>query len=170
MEGINFTGKKIVMGSLFLTTGDTAYIDSTVINADESSSAVTFISGEDSTAVLTGLSITNGYTVITAGGGIRIENSSPRLKHLKIYDNKSNIGGAGISCNNCNSRITDVVITGNTTTGKGGGVHILGGGTAELLNVIVRNNQADSHGGGVAVEGLPELTVVPAMKLSLIHI
>ena len=85
MGGINFAGKKIVMGSLFLTTGDTAYIDSTVIDGDESSSAATFISGEDSTAVLTGLSLTNGYTVITGGGGIRIENSSPRLKNLKIY-------------------------------------------------------------------------------------
>ena len=72
MGGINFAGKKIVMGSLFLTTGDTAYIDSTVIDGDESSSAATFISGEDSTAVLTGLSLTNGYTVITGGGGIRL--------------------------------------------------------------------------------------------------
>jgi len=164
MGGINFTGKKIVMGSLFLTTGDTAYIDSTVINADESSSAATFISGEDSTSVLTGLSLTNGYTVITAGGGIRIENSSPRLKHLKVYNNKASIGGAGISCNNCNSRITDAVVTGNTTTGKGGGVYILGGGTPELLNVEILNNQAESHGGGIAVEGLESLTVVPAMK------
>ena len=44
--GINFTGKKIVVGSLFLTTGDTAYIDSTVIDGEESTSAATFISGE----------------------------------------------------------------------------------------------------------------------------
>ena len=164
MGGINFAGKKIVMGSLFLTTGDTAYIDSTVIDGDESSSAATFISGEDSTAVLTGLSLTNGYTVITGGGGIRIENSSPRLKNLKIYQNTANVGGAGISCNNCNSRITDVVVTDNSTTGKGGGVHILGGGTAELLNVEIKNNQAQSHGGGLAIEGLVGLTTIPDMK------
>ena len=32
MESINFKGKNIVVGSLFLTTGDTSYISQTVIN------------------------------------------------------------------------------------------------------------------------------------------
>ncbi len=37
-ENINFKGKNIVVGSLFLTTGDTNYISLTVIDGDSSGS------------------------------------------------------------------------------------------------------------------------------------
>ncbi len=33
-ENINFTGKNIAVASLFLTTGDTAYISQTIINGN----------------------------------------------------------------------------------------------------------------------------------------
>jgi len=36
VENIDFIGKEIVVGSLFLITGDTAYVDSTVIDGDSS--------------------------------------------------------------------------------------------------------------------------------------
>jgi len=162
--GINFTGKKIVVGSLFLTTGDTAYIDSTIIDADASSSAATFISGEDSTAVLTGLSLTNGYTTIFGGGGIRIANSSPRLKNLKIYGNNANIGGGGISCDACDSRITDVEVSTNTVTGIGGGIRIFNGSNPELLGISVLNNSSTLNGGGVSFEGLPGSSIIQQMN------
>ena len=157
--GINYTGKKIVVGSLFLTTGDTAYIDSTIIDGDASSSVATFISGEDSTAVLTGLTLTNGYTTITGGGGIRIENSSPRLKNLKILNSVANVGGGGISCEACDSRITDVVIANNSVTGIGGGMRMFNGSNPELLGVTVSNNTSTLNGGGIAYEGLPASTI-----------
>ena len=157
--GINYSGKKIVVGSLYLTTGDTAYIDSTVIDGDASSSVVTFISGEDSTAVLTGLTLTNGYTTITGGGGIRIENSSPRLKNLKISNSVANVGGGGISCDACDSRITDVNISNNYVTGIGGGIRVFNGSNPELLGVMIANNTATLNGGGIAYEGLPASTI-----------
>ena len=153
--GINFTGKKIVVGSLFLTTGDTAYIDSTVIDGEESTSAATFISGEDSTSVLVGLSLTNGYTTINGGGGIRIENSDPRLKNLKVFSNFANIGGGGISCEACDSRITNVTINNNSSSGKGGGIRIFNGSNPELINVAINSNSATEQGGGISIEGLP---------------
>ena len=157
--GINYSGKKIVVGSLYLTTGDTAYIDSTFIDGDASSSIATFISGEDSTAVLTGLTLTNGYTTINGGGGIRIENSSPRLKNLKILNSTANIGGGGISCEACDSRITDVIVSNNSVTGIGGGIRVFNGSNPELIGVTISNNTATLNGGGIAYEGLPASTI-----------
>ena len=162
--GINFSGKKIVVGSLYLTTGDTAYIDSTIIDGDASSSVATFISGEDSTAVLTGLSLINGYTTINGGGGIRIENSSPRIKNLKISNNIANVGGGGISCEACDSRITDTDVTNNTVTGIGGGIRVFNGSNPELLNVSIQNNTSSSNGGGISYEGLPGNSTIQTMN------
>ena len=51
VENINYNGKNIVLGSLYLTTQDTSYISSTIIDGNEDGSVVTFESGEDSTAV-----------------------------------------------------------------------------------------------------------------------
>jgi len=62
MENINYNGKNIVVGSLFLITSDTSYISQTVIDGNQNGSVVTFENWEDSTAVLTGFTITNGYS------------------------------------------------------------------------------------------------------------
>jgi len=68
-ECINFGGRSIVLGSLFLTTGDTSYISSTIIDGDSLGTVVTFSGGEDSTTVITGFTITNGYAAGGAGTG-----------------------------------------------------------------------------------------------------
>ena len=60
IENINFMGKNIVVGSLFLTTGDTSYISQTVIDGNNNGIVVTFENGENSTAMLCGFSIIHG--------------------------------------------------------------------------------------------------------------
>ena len=60
VENINYGGKNIVVGSLFMTTGDTSYISSTIIDGNQAGSVVSFESGEDATAVLSGFTIQNG--------------------------------------------------------------------------------------------------------------
>ena len=96
-------------------------------------------------------------TTITGGGGIRIENSSPRLKDLKILNSVANVGGGGISCEACDSRITDVVIANNSVTGIGGGMRMFNGSNPELLGVTVSNNTSTLNGGGIAYEGFRRL-------------
>ena len=61
IENINYNGKNIVVGSLFLSSGDTSYISQTIIDGNQNGSVVTFENGEDSTAILSGILITNGY-------------------------------------------------------------------------------------------------------------
>ena len=49
VENINFEGKAITVASLILTTGDRAYIDSTIIDGNEEDCVVSFNNEEDST-------------------------------------------------------------------------------------------------------------------------
>jgi len=52
VENINFNGHNIVLASLFLTTQDTSYISSTIIDGNQAGSVAAFESGEDSTAAI----------------------------------------------------------------------------------------------------------------------
>jgi predicted outer membrane repeat protein len=170
VENINYNGKLITVASLFLTTQDTTYISQTVIDGNQDGSVVTFESGEDSTAVLCGFTITNG--IASVGGGIHCYESSPSLKDLTITGNGS-AGGGGISCEeNSNPSIINVTITGNSAEYSGGGIRCFesspilqnvtitgnstssGGGISceensnpSLINVTISDNSAASHGG-----------------------
>lgn len=85
VENINFSGKNIVLASLFLTTSDTSYISQTAIDGNHTSSVITFENGEDSTAVLMGFTIQNGEAKL--GAGILCNNSHPKLDNLIISNN-----------------------------------------------------------------------------------
>lgn len=93
-ENINYNGKNITLASLFLTTQDTTFISQTIIDGNQDESVVSFEAGEDSTAVLIGFTITNGFNEY--GGGIYISNSSPKIENCKITLNQAFDFGAGI--------------------------------------------------------------------------
>ncbi len=119
VENINFNGHNIVLGSLFLTTGDTTYIGETVIDGDSAGSVVTFESGEGNTAVIIGFTIKNGNAV--EGGGIYCINSDPVIINNIItmnlaFGNLEDGSGGGIFCANSNSTITQNIIIRNTAT------------------------------------------------------
>ena len=48
--------------------------------------------------------------------------------------------------------IENCTITGNTTSGDGGGIYLYGKGTATIRDTTVEDNEAKWHGGGIAVE------------------
>lgn len=74
-ENINFSGKNITVASLYQTTVDEKYIETTIIDANNSGRGVTFRNNENSSAVLKGFTITNGSS--SFGAGIYCFNSSP---------------------------------------------------------------------------------------------
>jgi len=118
VENINFDGKAIAVASLMLTTGDRAYIDSTIIDGDHNGSVVQFVSGEGQATNLVGFTIRNGEA--ESGGGVYIDNeSAPRLRHLIIRENDARFG-AGIRADDSQLTIEDVEITEN----EGNTVHI----------------------------------------------
>jgi len=119
VENINYNGKDIVVGSLYLTTQDTSYISLTVIDGNQNGSVVTFENSEDSTAVLTGFTITNGSS--DYGGGIFCSWSHSRIVNCIIISNSA-VRGGGISCDNSSPIIENCSISNNSAS-YGGGIY-----------------------------------------------
>jgi len=153
LENINYNGKNITIASLFVTTQDTSYISQTIIDGNQNGSVITFESGEDSTTVLSGFTITNGLGggsyPNNYGGGITCSNlSSPNLVNLQIIGNISNMYGGGVYCrDNSNLSLEDVKISGNSAS-YGGGVSFYESNPS-LINITLTNNSASENGGGI---------------------
>lgn len=152
LENINFNGKNIVVGSLFLTTGDTSHISSTIIDGDQSGSVVTLKNGEDSTAVIAGFTIRNGDPDPPGGGGIHCSYSSPTLANLIISENAESEWwesyGGGIYCYGSSPSLENVTISRNSSSLPGGGIYC-DSSSPSLTNVIISENSAWVSGGGI---------------------
>jgi len=111
-ENINFNGKAITVASHFLIDNDSTHIDSTIINGSlpsnpDSGSVVYFISGEDTTSVLCGFTITGGIGTynpfpVRFGGGIACFMSGAKIVHNYFENNSliaSNIMSLGSAIN-----------------------------------------------------------------------
>ena len=149
VENINYNGKNITVGSLFLTTADTSYISQTIIDGNQNGSVVTFESGEDSTAVLTGFTITNGNS--SEGGGICCDHSSPSISNVTITDNTANWRGGGIVCysnsspifnedNRCNVYLNNV-----NNRGCGSDIYLFGTQMTVIVDTFTVLNPTDFH-------------------------
>ncbi len=155
-ENINFNGQYLVLSSFFITTGIQDYIDSTVIDGSASGHVVTFQTGEDNRAAITGFTITNGHS--ENGGGVYCENSNPVISNNIIVDNTTYTGfwpygqGAGIYCDNSEATILNNLIINNSASGTDGG---RGGGvfcensSPDLINNTFFGNQAMWYGGAI---------------------
>lgn len=169
-ENINFLGKAITVASHFLLDADTSHISKTIINGSQathpdSASVVLMISGEDTTSVLTGFTITGGkgtfinkiHTIFEAdyygGGGILVYNSGAKITNNIIEENHiSDPGnqvrgtlGCGILAavnHNHNAIIRNNTIRYNSGTDNGawgGGLSLHGGRFLVENNTISHN-------------------------------
>jgi hypothetical protein len=115
LENINFLGKAITVASHFIMDADTNHINNTIIDGSQPvnhdyGSVVTFITGEDTTSVISGFTITGGTGMIEPvygdriGGGIACYIAYPKISHNKIIGNQvtsnQNAWGGGIDCYN----------------------------------------------------------------------
>ena len=154
-EKINFNGHNIVLGSLFLTTGNPSYISETIVDGYSSGSVVTFNSGEDNSAVITGFTIQNGYEI--RGGGIYCLNSNPVISYNIISGNNAhedinwNGRGGGIYCNNSDPDIIGNSISGNNAVYDGGGICCDYSNPVIIDNIIWGNSTDYGYGGGICL-------------------
>jgi len=129
-ENLNFNGHNVVLASLFLTTGDTVYISSTVIDGDSAGSVIRFSSGEDSTAQVVGFTVQNGSA--SSGGGIYCDSSSPTIRDNTICRNRvsheDRAEGGGIYCSYSNPTISSNRIRENEARALEGNAYSCGGG------------------------------------------
>ena len=153
VENINFNGHNIVLGSLFLTTGDQIYISQTIIDGESAGTVVSFVSGEDTSACITGFTITDGYTDDYGGGILCMNHSDPLICRNIIENNISDNSGAGICCRQSSPQILENTISNNSIFnifwGDGGGIHIF-----ESSSLIKGNTISDNYcycaGGGIS--------------------
>jgi hypothetical protein len=179
-ENINFKGKAITVASHYYMDGDTSHISKTVIDGSQpsnpdSGTVVTFNSGEDTTSVLCGFTITGGSgTNINvfdldsrSGGGIQLSNGG-KIIHNRIINNQilsENLYcyGAGIDIIDdfgMNIIISDNEIRNNTVSafwGVGAGVCMILKGKLIFERNKVENNIYTSPnygaGGGIGILG-----------------
>jgi hypothetical protein len=167
-ENINFLGKGIVVGSRYILERDPGYIETTVIDggnpADpDTASCVLIISGEDSTAVLEGFTLTNGTGTVwtdehgagdyTEGGGLLIQAAAPTIKHNIFINNEAvrrppgviSAGGGAIRCGG-NPRILNNIFYANE--GRYGGGIVLNYSGAVIKNNLIAHNTGGQDFGG----------------------
>lgn len=130
-EMINYNGKNIIVGSLFLTTADSSYIDSTVIRYNINNNyVVTIANDESSEAKLIGFKIGQG------GGsskGVLSSNSSPQIQYNHIYLN----GSYGIRCDS----LSFALIKNNIIENTDRGIQISYGASPTITHNLFNNTE-----------------------------
>jgi hypothetical protein len=180
-ENINFLGKKpLMVASHFIIDGDTNHINNTIINGSQPDdpnfgAVVTFNSGEDTTSVLCGFTITGGTGNIEAsinyrmGGGVQIVYSGGKLLSNHIQDNTLNydhgVFGGGVTAGGPGVEIPWVVLRYNRISNNAAvsnGYEGTGGGVTIYYNAVLEENVITDNivnapykcsGGGVEIGG-----------------
>ncbi len=174
-ENIHFRGKNIVVASHFILSNDPSLVLSTIINGStpqnaDSASCVRIVSGEDTSAVLEGFTLTGGVGtrwrdehgagVFREGGGILVTLASPTIRNNVIIDNEAintqnciSAGGGGIRLGDSRARILNNVIMSNKGMYGGGIVLNYCSGVIIRNNLVVHNTvyqatPAPTFGGG----------------------
>ena len=137
-EAFDLEEKAIVMESRAYEFGMTDLIEQTIFTTGPMGGPCLELSGESANnAEIRGITISGGQSQV--GGGIIIENCSPRLVDLLIKDNSAEAGG-GLYLNQSNAQLDGVVIKDNGAN-LGGGIY-----TTEsipiLSNVTIESNIA----------------------------
>ena len=104
------------------------------------------------------LTIRNGVAIDTVGGGgVQVLGGTTRLTNVMVTANTSTGRGGGVSS------LSAVVITNSTISGNqaddGGGVYVSNGGTAQVTGSTISGNSAGTRGGGIQVGSSSSLQV-----------
>ena len=202
-ENINFWGKAITVASNFILDGDTNYINNTIIdgsqpNNPDYASVVSFTTGEDTTSIICGFTITGGTGLLDTsiplriGGGIVCINAGALILNNKIIanevDNQNMALGAGIGCTmylqNRSIVIENNIIAENYTHADssaafGGGIFI-GENTGNNIELRARVNyntiennicfseQSRADGGGIRIEGSDGVMTILSFNNNLV--
>ena len=132
-ENIIFNGTNITLTST--DPDDPNIVAETVINGGGLGQVVTFAGNENPGCILSGFTITGGYTS-EHGAGIQGSGTTATISMCVIRDNIADGAGGGI--NQCHGTISRCIITENQANWGGG----LAGCYGTLVNCVVNNNTA----------------------------
>ena len=166
LENLTITGGKAPPadfwgGGVWITNGDVTIRSSTITgNVAGEGGAGIEVNDDTGPAHLTLESSTVSYNTGGQVGGLRVwgGNASAEVRDVKFVGNTANEGGGigiggGIAVVNGSSAvIVDTRLFSNTAGHGGGGIMVDAAAQAEITNIVVEHNRAD-HGGGIAVRG-----------------
>ncbi len=124
---------------------------------------VVYASGVNSSALLDGFTIQDGnangtstYVYAKRGGGIVIDNASPRLYDLTFKNNHADTAGGGVFITGVSSpSLRNVLIKGNTAYDGAGLYSEATGAGISLFTVYFADNVATHSGGGMYIYQTP---------------
>jgi hypothetical protein len=129
--------------------------DVTVIDCEDQGRAFYLHSGEWSSALIEGFTITNGYA--DEGGGVFLtDNSSCTIRNCIIEDCSTTLdcwtGGGGICCRiDSHAYMYDCTLRGNWTHMFGGGALFMSGSEPTIDGCLFESNSAGISAGGLYV-------------------
>ncbi|MBD3219012.1 MAG: hypothetical protein GF310_12120, partial [candidate division Zixibacteria bacterium] len=143
-RNLNFLGKKIIVVSQ--NGPENAIIDCQGSQADPYR-AFLFDSGEDSTSILEGFTIQNGWTT-GSGGAIRCMNTSPIIRNCRFTNNHCAIHGGAIHYYESSGVVLEsCVFEENTSSGWGGAVDFHEAGARIEFCTFIKDSA--NYGGGI---------------------
>ncbi len=176
---IDFAGKNVTIRST--NPADPNCVSATVIDCQGTSAdthrAFKYANGENTTSLLYGLTIRNGYQLDNggaiycyyshptfkncvfenntatgykkAGGAIALYNSSPTISNCRFVNNSASSYGGAVSCRDSSSpTISNCTIINNNAGAEGGGIYCWVNSLASVDHTVVAGNHADDAGGG----------------------
>ncbi|HEX2896914.1 MAG TPA: right-handed parallel beta-helix repeat-containing protein [candidate division Zixibacteria bacterium] len=140
-ENIVLINRNLKILSLFAFTGDSTYIDSTIIRGNSHESTVAIVGNQNDSTTIAGFTITHRGSFL--GRGVFCDGSSPSISQNKIINNNE----SGILCSNgSNAKFTANLIK-NNHDDRGGGIEITNSNPVFISNHFIGNS---AQTGGVA--------------------
>jgi len=130
----------------------------TTLDGDTAGSVITITTGVDSTTVISGFTIRNGYA--QHGGGIYCENSAPSITQNIIRNNRAISGGsgAGIYLYNSPAVITNNTLNYNFADSAAGGIFCDDNSSGTIKDNTLYENRSEFGGGIFCQECSPTIS------------
>ena len=138
VESFDFLSKQIVFESRADELGNDAITKQTIISVGPLGGSCIELVGQSAANVeIKNMTFSGGQSQI--GGGIYIENSSPKLSGILVENNTAEVGG-GLYINQSNVELSDVIIF-NNGSNFGGGIYATGS-SVKIVNALLDSNLA----------------------------
>ena len=143
-----------------VTIGTTGGIRTITGGGSSSDFSIFTVSGANGDLTLTNLTLTGGYAqdggAIKVNTGASVELNKVTVSGNSAYRDGAGASGGGIHISSGNVVIRNSVISGNSatdtfTSGSGGGISIVTGGRLEIYDSVIRDNSANTLGGGINI-------------------
>lgn len=125
-ENIDYNSKSITVASLYITTLDNSYIQSTIIDGNLNGSCVVVGFCTNGFATICGFTIQNGTgdSILSRGGGMFIDESFLNIEHCIFVRNSARSGG-GFYGRNSIINFKGSIVKENYATRRGAGINIV---------------------------------------------